>query len=143
MNKNKYSGFTLLELMIVVAIVGILASIGMTAYGDYMIRTQAAEGFSLAQGAEMAVNEHFAQTGVLASNNQQASFSGAVGKYISDVSISNNGVVVATFGNDANVKIKDKAIRLSPQVTNNGNLNWLCSSDVSNKYVPKDCQGVN
>ncbi len=85
---KKQQGFTLIELMIVVAIIGILAAIAIPAYQDYTIRAQVSEGLSLAGGAKAAISEFTMDTGRFPSNNVTAGVSAATeitGKYVSDV----------------------------------------------------------
>lgn len=137
--KNVQKGFTLIELMITVAIVGILAAVALPAYQDYTIRAQVTEGMSLASGAKSTVAEFHANKGVMPANDTEAGFGGATGKYVSGVAIGANGIVVATFGTGANAKIQGATITLTPREEATGNLSWACTSSAAQKYVPKSC----
>jgi len=116
MKKQIQKGFTLIELMITVAIVGILASVALPSYQSYIIRTQIVEGISLASGAKTVVMEVHAQKGGLPTKVAAdfTAFSGGSSKYISSVVIGNAGVVTATFGNDANADIVGDTLLLTP-----------------------------
>src|SRR5690606_26320400 len=99
-------GFTLIELMITVAIVGILAAVALPAYQDYTIRAQVAEGLSLASGAKVVVAEYYANRGDFPADNDGAGYGGAEGKYVTAVDIvgeeDTSVAITATFGNDVN-----------------------------------------
>ena len=101
---KKQQGFTLIELMIVVAIIGILAAIAIPAYQDYTIRAQASEGLSLASGAKAAIAEAYQDTGVWPADNTSAGLAAAntiFGKYTVSVQVAPQTVTV-TYGGDAN-----------------------------------------
>lgn len=145
--KNVQKGFTLIELMITVAIVGILAAVALPAYQDYTIRGQVAEGFTLAEGAKTAVAENYANNGDLTkiTKNADVNYSGATGKYVSGVAVGANGVITATYGGQANSKIATGTVTLTPTQDPNGTgtLIWTCAPDgkvVLQKYVPTSCK---
>lgn len=137
-------GFTLIELMITVAIVGVLAAIALPAYQDHTIKSQVTEGLTLTQEARDNVIEYHSNKGSLPDNNAMARFSGGEGNYVSSVDVETGGRIVVTFSKDAprkaNIKIDGKKITLTPTPhATTGNLIWACSSDMEPKYVPIPC----
>lgn len=137
-------GFTLIELMIAVAIVGILSAVALPAYQDYTIRAQVTEGVSLASGAKSAVAEYHSNKGELPADDTEAGFGGASGKYVTGVAIGADGVITATFGGDANSNLNEKTIELVPEEEDSGNLKWTCKAGEENpvdaKYLPSSCK---
>lgn len=132
-------GFTLIELMITVAIVGILAAVALPAYQDYTIRAQITEGMSLAAGAKSTVAEFHANRGALPADDEEAGYSGAVGKYVTGVTIT-AGAIEATMGGDANANIAGATITLTPTEDASGVLTWECTSSADAKYLPSSCK---
>jgi len=142
---KKQTGFTLIELMIVVAIIGILASIAIPAYQDYTIRAQVSEGMSLADGAKTAVSEYYTNKGTFPASNTEAGLAAAAsiqGKYVSQVGVSTNGLITATYGNDAHNNINGDTLLLSPIGTATaGSVKWVCkSATLDGKYLPSACR---
>jgi type IV pilus assembly protein PilA len=128
MSKQIQKGFTLIELMIVVAIIGILAAIAIPAYQDYTIRSQVTEGLNLAGAAKAAVAESFAQTGVWPANNTAAGVDVAAnitGKYVTSVGI-NAGVITITYGKQANNAINSSTMIITPGTSPNNDVAWIC-----------------
>lgn len=150
--KQLQQGFTLIELMIVVAIIGILAAIAIPAYQDYTIRAQVSEGLSLADGAKTAVAEFYTNHGTFPSTNTSAGLapSNAItGNYVSSVS-AQNGVIAITYSNTApqkaNSAINGDILTLSAITTGGGSIRWTCGSTnsspkttVPTKYLPSSC----
>jgi type IV pilus assembly protein PilA len=137
-------GFTLIELMIVVAIIGILAAIAIPAYQDYVIRTQVSEGASLADGSKTAIGEFYNQTARLAGTNASAGLATStsiVGKYVTQVNAA-SGLITVTYGNSANAKISGSTLIYSA-ATHAGSISWSCNGateTVANKYRPQVCR---
>lgn len=150
--KNVQKGFTLIELMIVVAIIAILAAIAIPQYQNYIIRTQVSEGMNLADGAKTAVAEFYNNTGHYPTNNESAGLppvSSINGKYVSEVDVS-GGQIVATFDKESNDKIKaagKNTLVLSP-FDQGGSISWNCKATnggskqttVPDPYLPTACR---
>jgi len=134
-------GFTLIELMIVVAIIAILAAIALPAYQDYVARSQVAEGLGLATGAKVAIATYYGDYGAFPSNNAAAGMSapGSIrGKYVASVTVDGTGLISVAF-DPANASAKISGETLTLQVRdNNGSLGWACGG-LPTKYLPSSC----
>jgi type IV pilus assembly protein PilA len=158
-------GFTLIELMIVVAIIGILAAIAIPAYQDYTIRAQVTEGLNLASAVKASVAEYFANNGTwpvglvgaapaLGYTNLPA------GKYVASVNVA-TGTINITYGNQANANlIATPILSVRPRLSANGDVIWICgrhsaviagitdpavastadATTVLDKYLPSNCR---
>ena len=140
---KKQQGFTLIELMIVVAIIGILAAIAIPAYQDYTIRAQVSEGLNLSGGAKAAATEYFQDRGDFPTDNEEAGLAdkGAIqGKYVSEVAVADN-VITVTYGNSAHTTIATNGITLTADTTSAGSVQWVCTSaDLEAKHLPASCR---
>ncbi|MGN6320185.1 MAG: pilin [Dyella sp.] len=142
--KKIQQGFTLIELMIVVAIIAILAAIAIPAYQNYLIRAQVSEGAVLADGLKTPMAEFYANTGKFPGQNVSAGIATAAsvsGKYVSSTDVgTTTGQITAVFNSTtSNTAIHGKKFILSA-VPSNGSIAWTCTkSDVDPKYLPSSC----
>ena len=136
-------GFTLIELMIVVAIIGILAAIALPAYQDYTARAQMSEAMVLADGQKGAVTEYYADKGVFPISNTSAGIAAATdisGKYVAQVAVGTGGVITATMkASQVAAGNTSTTLSLSPTASS-GAVRWACTSSAQNKYVPAACR---
>ena len=146
---KKQQGFTLIELMIVVAIIGILAAIAIPAYKDYTIRAQVSEGLSLASGAKVAVSQFHMDRGVFPINNGEAGISPAaeiLGRYATSVQVGALGIITVTYAQadaHADLVADGGALVLTPTAgAAQASVTWDCAtgSTLPDKWLPAACR---
>ncbi len=137
MKRSLQKGFTLIELMIVVAIIGILAAVALPAYQDYTVRAKVTEVILAASGAKTGVAEAAATYGSLPSSAQFTAVN-QMSKYVSGVSW-NGTLITANATGDAN--ITGSTITLQPSIDSATSvLSWTCSGNINTKYRPSSCK---
>ncbi len=139
---RRQKGFTLIELMIIVAIIAILAAIAIPAYNDFTTRSKVSEGMSLASTAQLAIVEYFVLTGAWPENNLDAGLAEPdtiTGEYVASVSVLENQVLVL-FKDSAGTGLADHTIRLQANDAR-GSIVWVCSSeDIDVQFLPQNCR---
>ncbi len=133
MRQSIQKGFTLIELMIVVAIIGILAAIAIPAYQDYTIRAQVTEGLNLAGAVKAGVGESYANAGTWPATLTEAGGDPLLppsGKYVTGIVVV-NGTITITYGGSANAVINGKTLSLRPMVSANDDIIWICGLAVA------------
>ena len=128
--KSVQKGFTLIELMIVIAIIGILAAIAIPAYQNYVIRAQISEGPSLIGGLEAAFDENYANNGTAAASNKAVGITSTIqGTYVSKASLSAAGQITVTYGQTAaNTAINGDTVNWTAYKSPNGDIAWVCNA---------------
>ena len=135
-------GFTLIELMIVIAIIGILAVVALPAYQDYTARAQVSEALTLAEGQKSAVTEYRSDRGAWPTTNTEAGVASSIsGKYVASVAVGADGIITATMKkNGVNADISEKTLILKPTDVA-GSFTWTCNGgSIAQKFRPSTCR---
>ncbi len=147
-NKKAQQGFTLIELMIVVAIIGILAAVAIPAYNDYTQRAQMSDAFTMADGMKIAIAEFAQSNGSFPAATDITAGIGApvTGKYGTAATTADTGVVIVTMGAAGVVgaDIAGTTVTFTPPALAglSGAFTWTCTSTAKQKFLPKTCAGV-
>ena len=141
--KKVQHGFTLIELMIVVAIIGILISVAFPVYQGHSIRAQISEGLNLSGPLQSAVAEFHNDTGAFPIDNADAALEAAggySGNYVESISV-NGAVISIEYGNNANAQISGQTVTITA-TGNLGSVSWTCASGgvISESYLPSSCR---
>jgi len=145
---KQQKGFTLIELMIVIAIIGILAAIAIPAYQDYTIRSKVSEGLNLAGAAKLAVAETYDSNGGYPTGDNQSYglpiAASIAGNYVASVGIATggNGVITITYkGSGVGTGADGKTIIMTPNTSSPGAMGWDCTTGtMPNKFRPATCR---
>ena len=142
MTQQSQKGFTLIELMIVVAIIGILAAVALPAYQDYTKRAHVSEGITLGASAKAAVTEYYVSEAAWPADNAAAGLptgTTITGNAVKSVVV-DDGVITVTY----TAKVEDgKTVVFTPSVAGTGSIKWTCSAGtVDDKYLPSNCRGT-
>ena len=156
--KRLQQGFTLIELMIVVAIIGILAAVALPAYQDYTIRAKMSELILAMSACRTSITEVYQSGGTAPQPNNLGCEGGVASKYVAGISTNANGIVTATVQN-ISPSVNTSVVTLAPLVNNGGTIavansatmgiglyGWRCGSttdgsNVNQKYLPGSCRG--
>lgn len=141
--KSVQKGFTLIELMIVIAIIGILAAVALPAYQDYTVRAKTSEVVLAASGAKTAIAEAYQTLGHMPANATSAGVGTQTSPYVSALGYTYGSATTATVTATASSKepkISGSTVTLVGTADTNGVVSWVCSGTIVSKYLPANCR---
>jgi prepilin-type N-terminal cleavage/methylation domain-containing protein len=136
---KKMQGFTLIELMIVIAILGVLMAIAIPAYQDYLSRARASEAILAAAPVKMGISEFEISNGHWPANETSAGYTFATTTYVSSVSVSANFITITS--QNTNCKSGTPIFVLKARTVSNGNVGWTCTASAGQTCAPASCRG--
>ncbi len=141
--KRTQEAFTMIELMTVLAIIGVLAAIALPAYQNYLIRAQIAEGLSLTGPLTVAIVAYHNDNGSYPSDNAEAALpppDGFAGRFVESIAVNGNEISIE-YGNQANARINGHDVIITADRTD-GSTHWTCASGgyISRSYLPPSCR---
>ena len=141
MKRNIQKGFTLIELMIVIAIIGILAAIAIPQYQDYTIRAKVTEAIVAASPCKLAVSEYYSSFNTLPGTLAAAGCATVASKYVTSVDVGASGAITVTTSADPSLSAAaSKTVKLTPTAATNS-VNWACTAgSIDSKYLPSSCR---
>ncbi|WP_104498739.1 pilin [Acinetobacter indicus] len=146
--KTVQKGFTLIELMIVVAIIGILAAIAIPAYQDYIARSQVSEAFAMTSGQKTAIAEYAQNNGAYPGTGTAPTAASlkVEGTYADSEVAADTGVITVTMkgAGDVSARVAGETVTLTPPTLTDDNttFDFSCTSTMEQKYLPKSCTGT-
>ena len=146
MMKSAQKGFTLIELMIVVAIIGILAAIAIPAYQDYIVRSKITELATAADACKASVSEYAQSNNALPTDTDKAGCSSNKTDYVETLAVTDPGIITVTAGGTKSGSLPastvvGKTLVLTPTLTSAGTVTWVCTGTILPKYMPANCRG--